>query len=274
MKAPKSYFSILCAGAAMTCIAGAQTTQSYADAVGEIATPGSGPHIDITSVNVTVNAAATDITFRINLAGSPLDSGQNWGKYLVGIRSGGNGTATGNGWVRPINFTPGMTHWIGTWADAGGDTCGGQVWTYSSGWSTTSTPTVTKDATGVIITSPVTALGLIPGETFAFDVYTSGGGSNDGAVDALSSPTTSISNWGDTFTTAALGSSPRPALKFTMPGTLTFVDWSADNANNGTANEDFDNDGVTNGVEYFMGEISSSFRSNPPSGRRGRHLAA
>ncbi|MGA0846924.1 MAG: hypothetical protein ACO3RV_10300, partial [Luteolibacter sp.] len=40
------------------------------------------------------------------------------------------------------------------------------------------------------------------GQSFAFDVYTSGGGGGDGAVDALSASDTSISNWGDSFTTS------------------------------------------------------------------------
>ena len=181
----------------------------------------------------------------------------------MAIRAGGNGATTGNGWVRPINFAPGMTRWIGTWADAGGDTCGGQIWSYSAGWTNTATPTVTKDATGINITATVASLGLIPGETFAFDVYTSGGCGGDGAVDALSYPGISITNWADTYTTGPLGNNQTAELKFTMPGTLTFADWSADNANGGTFNQDFDEDGTKNGLEYFMGEISSTFTPNP-----------
>ncbi|MES2924929.1 MAG: autotransporter-associated beta strand repeat-containing protein [Verrucomicrobiota bacterium] len=39
--------------------------------------------------------------------------------------------------------------------------------------------------------------------------------------------------------------------------------WASANANNQTANLDFDNDGVKNGVEYFMGRTGSSFTANP-----------
>ncbi len=39
--------------------------------------------------------------------------------------------------------------------------------------------------------------------------------------------------------------------------------WAAVNAGGGGFDEDFDNDGVKNGIEYFMGETGSSFTSNP-----------
>ncbi len=39
--------------------------------------------------------------------------------------------------------------------------------------------------------------------------------------------------------------------------------WAAANAGGGTATGDFDNDGVRNGVEYFMGTTGSSFTANP-----------
>lgn len=39
--------------------------------------------------------------------------------------------------------------------------------------------------------------------------------------------------------------------------------WASANAGGQAANLDFDNDGVSNGVEYFMGQIGSSFTANP-----------
>ena len=42
-----------------------------------------------------------------------------------------------------------------------------------------------------------------------------------------------------------------------------FTTWAAANAGGQTAGEDFDNDGVENGVEYFMGETGSSFTATP-----------
>ena len=39
--------------------------------------------------------------------------------------------------------------------------------------------------------------------------------------------------------------------------------WAGDNADNQTPDLDYDNDGVENGVEYFMGETGSSFTAMP-----------
>lgn len=230
----------------------AQTTVNFPDATGEVAVPGNPfPHLDITSVDVTVDATETNITFRINLNGSPVST--NWGKYLIAIRSGAGGTTTGNGWGRPINFTPGMTHWIGSWADGGR---GGQVWTYSgASWTGPSALTSAQVLASTApdhfeITTTVASLGLAPGETFAFDVYTSGGGGGDGAVDALSIATASINNWGNTYTTSAIGSPIGAALTFTMPGTAT----------------DNDGDGLSNTAETNTGTyVNSSNTGTDPN---------
>lgn len=252
----KSRIALFLACCPLIGISAAQTTQSYTDTTGEIA-PGVGtfPHLDITSVDVTVDATETTITFRINLAGSPLDfpDGDNWGKYLVAIRSGAGGATTGNAWNRPINFTPGMTHWIGTWADAGGNACGGATSIFSGSWSGVSSPTVTKDATGITIVETAANLALDPGETFSFDVYTSGGGDPDSAVDALSASATSIGAWAGPYTTNAVGSGTNAALQFTMPGELTFAMWitgfelASEDQNPG---DDPDGDSLTNQQEF------------------------
>jgi fibronectin-binding autotransporter adhesin len=39
--------------------------------------------------------------------------------------------------------------------------------------------------------------------------------------------------------------------------------WADDHAGGGTAGEDFDKDGVSNGIEYFLGETGSTFTANP-----------
>jgi len=214
---------------AIATAATAQTSQNYPDATGEISgTIGSQPHLDITSVDVTVNAAEDEITFRINLNGDPVAT--NWGNYMIGIRSAGGGDTTSNAWGRPIGFTPGMTRWIGSWVNTGGD---GQIWSYAaSAWSQTgalngTNGTVTADAAGkyVEIVTPTAGLDLGPGETFSFDVYSSGSGGGDGPVDSLSATATSINNWGDSFTTDDVAGAPNPALEFVMPGSDPFVAW-------------------------------------------------
>ena len=42
-----------------------------------------------------------------------------------------------------------------------------------------------------------------------------------------------------------------------------FSTWAAANAGGGTPSGDFDNDGVSNGIEYFMGATGSTFTANP-----------
>jgi hypothetical protein len=239
----------LATGAAM-----AQTTQNYPDATGEVAV-GNFPHLDIASVDVTLDEAETQVTFRINLAGDPVAT--NWGKYMIGIRSNPGGATTGNGWGRPIHMAGGMTHWIGAWVDDGGSptNSGGQVWSHGTGWATTDAAAVSRDATGVTIVTTPAALGLSPGETFSFDIYTSGGGGGDSAVDALSAAASSIGGWGGPFTTGAVGAETHPAKTFTMPGTADFGTWIAgfsltgDEALPGT---DHDLDGLTNQQEFDL----------------------
>lgn len=50
---------------------------------------------------------------------------------------------------------------------------------------------------------------------------------------------------------------------FTINQSGAYNAWSAANAGNQNGDEDFDGDGVANGVEYFMGETGSTFTANP-----------
>lgn len=168
----------------------------YTDTVGDVAVPGAPfPHIDITGAVVT--NTATDITFEIDLNGSPVAT--NWGKYNIIMRTAATGLdAAGNGWGRPYSLSGGANKFIGGWADQA--TLNSQQYTYSAGaWSMdASSPfTSTITATSMIYTVTLASLGLSVGQTFTFDMVTSGGGGGDGAVDALSNPNANITNWGD-----------------------------------------------------------------------------
>lgn len=167
---------------------------TYSDSTGDLFNNSFG-HLDITSVEVNNNA--TDLIFKINLNGDPVAT--DWGKYMIGFDSVAGGDTTGNGWGRPISMPSGMDYWVGSWADSGN---GAELWKYNAGWSltyATYTPTnaisFSKDTSSVTITLKLADLGLSVGNSFDFDIYTSGGGGGDSAVDALANPSQSISDW-------------------------------------------------------------------------------
>ncbi len=153
-----------------------------------------------------VNNTATDLNFKINLTGNPVAT--DWGKYMIGISSTSGGDTAGNGWGRPISLAAGMNYWVGSWVDSGN---GAELRNYTGSWGLQSATyaanpdsiSITKDASSVTLNFNFAGLGLSSGSTFLFDVYTSGGGGSDGAVDALSNPSQSIANWGDSYNTAS-----------------------------------------------------------------------
>ena len=198
--------AVLCASAAHQASAA-----TYTDATGENFTGAGGGILDITSVEV--NTSGSDLIFKINLAGDPVAT--DWGKYMVGIDSVAGGDTTGDGWVRPISMSSGMDYWLGSWADSGN---GAEAWKYTGTWglqnATYATPgglSFAKDTSSVTITYPSASLGLNPGDSFYFDVYTSGGGGTDSAVDALANPTQTINDWGVAYNSGAA------VDQFTMP---------------------------------------------------------
>jgi hypothetical protein len=183
---------------------------NYSDATGENFTAAGGGILDITSVEV--NSTATDLVFKINLAGDPIAT--DWGKYMIALDTTAGGDSAGNGWARPISMS-GMDYWVGSWADSG---TGAEVWKYTGAWGVQSATYgsnpdnvgLTKDAASVTIQFAYAGLGLGAGSSFVFDVFTSGGGGTDGAVDALSSAAQSIGDWGNSFASQS-------TLSFTIP---------------------------------------------------------
>ncbi len=186
------------------------TAATYSDSTGENFTGAGGGILDITSVEV--NTTANDLIFKINLAGDP-SSPTDWGKYMIGIDSVAGGDTAGNGWGRPISLGSGMDYWFGSWVDSGNAV---QVFGYSGSWSQIggagtfaggpAVPglSINKNTSSVTITAPLSLLGLVSGSQipFTFDVYTSGGGGGDSAVDALGNPAQSIADWGNPYSSA------------------------------------------------------------------------
>ena len=147
----------------------------------------------------------------------------------------------------------------------------------------------------------LTMTSLTAGQTYQLDqLFTAGGysqrsmqvfvdGDGNGTVDATPIDTLNLSNPNNVFlvrTTATAASdgiirarlSPfdnsggggfgadGPVLSAVVLSTIVssgFTIWADANAGGQTAGEDFDNDGVENGVEFFMGESGSSFTANP-----------
>ncbi len=180
---------------------------SYSDTTGDGALLGTWPHLDIASVEV-INTA-TDISFTINPVGDPI--AVNWGEYNIGINriSGGatNGTVP-NG--RPITMSSGMDYWIRSWhtgAESYHWETAGALWVLDNAtWRPPSSLQVpVKTSSSVTLTTTLASLGLAVGDSFFFDVYTSGATATDSAVDALANPlpTAASGNWVSPYNSGA-----------------------------------------------------------------------
>src|ERR1043165_9332607 len=185
---------LLLAAAASPRQAMAQT--NYPDATGDVFTTAGGGILDITAVEVSNDAF--DLIFKIGLAGDPVAT--DWGKYCIGFSTGGKGGASpdfaGNGWQRPISMASGMDYWVGTWVDG---SMGAQLYKYTASWGQINSPTISKTTSNVVVRVPYGAMGLSSGNSFGFDVYTSGGGGGDTAIDALSTNGNTVGDWSTPF---------------------------------------------------------------------------
>ncbi len=191
----------------------------YNDATGDefFGSPG---HLDIASVEVT--NTATDITFAITLDGDILAT--DWGKYMIIIDTEAGGDAAGNGWGRPITMSSGAEYWIGSWVDSGN---GAELYNFSGGWNLTEATyngppdndiSISTSSNTATITTTMANLGLTVGDSFDFDVFSSGGGNGDGAVDSLGNPNQQIADWGDTS-----DANPQTYVTVPEPATLCLL---------------------------------------------------
>ncbi|HCT45548.1 MAG TPA: hypothetical protein DF699_10065 [Phycisphaerales bacterium] len=190
----------------MTCGASADF---YYDATGDLASPDfdGEAHLDISSVEITNDANFLYIS--INTQGD-LDA-VNWGKFVVGIdtgRNAGDNSTDPGSWNRNVDWGRGITDFIGSWTDDGGSGAGAELRSFNgASWGLTDATSlgggdVTADdsahASGTqILAVSLSALGLSDGDTFDFDVFSSGGGADPG-VDHLSRLDQATSGWGTT----------------------------------------------------------------------------
>jgi hypothetical protein len=167
----------------------------YTDATNDIAF--AIPILDISGAEVTNDF--TNIKFTVQLVGDIQAT--DWGKYMVGIDSGLGGDTNGNGWARPIAMSSGMNAWLGGWVDGPG---GLEAYNYvGASWVLTNTYAVTINPNSVEYTVPLGEIGLAPGDTIDFDIYSSGGGGSDGAIDALANPSQTVGDWGNAYDSGA-----------------------------------------------------------------------
>lgn len=244
----------------------AQAT-TFSDATGEInsAIATAGGTLDFVKVEVSDNAS--DVLFVLTVNGNTATT--DWGNFMIGIATTKSaGSTTNNAWGRPIRMnvvtnatTYGMTHWIGSWVNSGG---GSQLWTYgTTNWSGPASLSayaiVATNQSTISYTVSKTSLGVTTGDTLYFDAYSSGGGGGDSAVDALANPSTSITSWGQTYTSSTTNNTVRA---YTLSYNVSDSDgdglpdaWETEKFGNlsqgGTG--DPDSDGSTNAQEYAAG---------------------
>jgi len=185
----------------------------YTDPIDDLDAAVNNDNLNFTGAEVTNDV--TTISFTIKILGDIQSV--NWGKYMIGIDSVAGGDTNGNGWVRPISMSSGMDYWLGGWVDNGG---GFQVWKWeASAWNQTTNYVPVITANSATYTVNLSDLGLAPGSSFTFDIYSSGGGGGDTAIDALSLSTATVTNWPEFYDSGANVSTyaipiPEPASIF------------------------------------------------------------
>ena len=170
----------LCCSVAILGLSGSLFADYYADEVGDIFDPG------LTNLDL-VGAELTNTDTELIVSMDFVDLGADWGKYLFMIdRVGHDGQSMTNPWERTISTPGGIDGFLGSWIDGGGGAL-----TYmtdeSAGWIDTAGAGLDIDWEGdrITYTIALTSLGLSVGDSFTFEVATTGGNNGDPAIDLL-----------------------------------------------------------------------------------------
>jgi hypothetical protein len=150
-------------------------------------------NLDISSVSVTDDG--TNLTISVTTRGF-----QNWTKYMMYFDTAPGGTSS-NAWSRPVDLNGRqIDRFIGSWVDQPSGNSQFVSWT-GSGWNWGSETVFSNSVSGNTVswTISLAALGVGAGQTFYFDIATSGGGADPG-VDHLSRSTAATSGWGSAST--------------------------------------------------------------------------
>jgi hypothetical protein len=204
------------------CIASSVSAEMYVDATGDVFDGGLS-NLDILGAEITndLDNLYVRVTTNADVAAT------NWGKYLIFFDTGDGGAMSGpngndpfnNPWSRNVGSMVGIDAFVGSWIDGGG---GAIAYTWNGGGFNDNgfvAPDLSDATSGVVRwTVSLSALGLAVGDTFNFDVATTGGFDNDPAIDLLS--TTDVQpGWGN-------GSYSPMAYSYTVvpaPGVLAMI---------------------------------------------------
>ena len=200
MEIVRNRFSVICVAFGLFSFLNfSAQARVYSDASSDLFDNGLA-NLDITSVEVTNDAS--NITFTVTTR-----SFSDWTKYLIGIRTAAasSSSTTGNLWGRNNTYAEGINFQIASWVDNGGGVVFSEyvsnAWASSSGASIELTQTVSNKVSWTV---SLASLGLSLGDTFKFDVGTTGGGGGDPFVDVASRGDASTSGWVNASTGGAL----------------------------------------------------------------------
>ena len=193
----------LAAGVALASSASASSV--YGDSTGEVFDAGL-THLDISSVTLSNDSDFLYISVQTT---GDLDA-TTWGKYAIGINNGKDASSAGNGWGRNIDWGgQTITHWSATWADDPGGIgtgIGAEIYEFDganfnlTGATYNGSSNISADdsqhGSGVQMWAiSLASLNLVAGDTFTFDVITTGGTTGDPGVDHLSRNDQSTPFW-------------------------------------------------------------------------------
>jgi hypothetical protein len=230
-------------GACIALLPHSASAAVYTDATGgtDWITNPSNTYLDIASVTMTNDATNLNIVLNVNAAANLTVSGQEYAQYDFIIQEGGGAggqtlinntfgfgtTSAGNPNGTAVGASTGVNYFISSAGSAPGGTAAYSTYAShfvsGSGWAAingTSYTTV-NGATSISYSVPLADLGLVPGQTFNFDAFSSFSGAN-AAYDALdnatvppgyNTPYDSATQAGTTFasTTYTVAAVPEPA---------------------------------------------------------------
>jgi len=204
--------SLIASACSCLCLATAANAGVYSDPTFDLFDNGFD-NLDISSVEVSDDG--------VNLSINVTTRGfQNWTKYMMYFDTSPIGGTSSNAWSRPVDLSgAAIEYYLGSWVDAPSNNTQFVTWT-GSAWNWGSEMYLTNAVQGNSVkwTISLAAMGLSAGQTFYFDVATSGGG-NDPGVDHLSRSTEATPGWG-TASTAG------PFLAYTVtpaPGAVALL---------------------------------------------------